>query len=255
MKTIILCGGLGTRLGEETTVIPKPMVDVGDRPILWHIMKIYDHYGFRDFVLALGYKSSVIKHYFLNYHANMSNITVSLASGDVQYTTSDAEDWTVQLVDTGRRSLTGGRLRRLIDVVDGQTFMLTYGDGVADIDISALVAFHRRQGRIATVTAVRPAARFGNIVVEDDMVTEFQEKPQTGEGWINGGFFVFEPAVFNYLRGDDDVLEAHPLETLTAEGQLAAYRHPGFWQCMDTPRDRLYLEEAWNAPSPPWKIW
>ena len=256
MKTVILCGGLGTRLSEETQLKPKPMVEVGGMPILWHIMKGYEYYGFNEFVLALGYKGEIIKDYFLNYHPHTSDITVKLASGQATYANATAEDWIVTLVDTGKQSLTGGRLHRLDKrLASEQTFMLTYGDGVANIDIRALVKFHKQHGKLATMTAVRPPARFGTMVFDGDQVTNFHEKPQTGEGWINGGFFVFERGIFDYLHGDSTVLEKSPLENLARDGQLMAYKHEGFWHCMDTLRDKKYLHEIWCNAQAPWKIW
>ncbi len=254
MKVVILCGGLGTRLSEETQVRPKPMVDIGDRPILSHIMQIYSRHGFNEFVLALGYKGEVIKDYFLNYHARQSDLTIHLKSGKVEYTRPTAEDWTVTLVDTGQASQTGGRLLRLRSHVEPTgTFMLTYGDGVADVDVNALLAFHRSHGKLATVTAVRPPARFGDLSIESEQVMHFEEKPQAGEGWINGGFFVFEPQVFNYLGDDLTILEKAPLERLAADGQLMAYRHSGYWQSMDTLRDKQALEQLWNTGNAPWR--
>lgn len=253
MKTVILCGGLGTRISEETQVRPKPMVEIGGRPILWHIMKIYERYGHADFMLALGYKGEVIKDYFLNYHARQSDFTVALKSGQVDYSNPNAEDWRVSLIDTGADSMTGGRLLRLRrHLVDDGTFMLTYGDGVSDVDLAELLAFHRRHGRLATVTAVRPPARFGDLRIEDGQVVNFEEKPQAGEGWINGGFFVFEPAVFDYIEGDTIILEKAPLEQLAKQGQLMAFRHGGYWQSMDTLRDRQALEEVWASGKAPW---
>lgn len=256
MKTVILCGGMGTRLTEETSVKPKPMVEIGGRPILWHIMRIYAHYGQKDFVLALGYKGEVIKDYFINYHPRTSDVTVNLATGAVTYANPTAEDWLVQLINTGRESMTGGRLHRLEPLLrPGGTFMLTYGDGVIDLNINELVAFHRSHGRLATVTAVRPQARFGGMTLNSNRVIEFKEKPQTAESWINGGFFVFEPGVFDYLHGDATVLEEEPLENLARDGQLMALAHPGFWQCMDTVRDRNALENLWAGGQAPWKVW
>ena len=256
MKTVILCGGLGTRLAEETELRPKPMVEIGGLPMLWHIMKIYDYHGFKDFVLTLGYKGEVIKDYFLNYYQRTSDITVELAAGRVDCSNHGLEDWTVRMMDTGQNTMTGGRLHRLESILRPQgTFMLTYGDGVADIDISALMKFHKKHGKLATVTAVRPSARFGTMQFDDDLVTHFHEKPQTGEGWINGGFFVFEPEIFDYLHGDITVLEGEPLENLAKSKQLMAFHHTGFWQCMDTIRDRNSLNQEWAKDNAPWKVW
>ncbi len=256
MKTVILCGGLGTRLSEETSLRPKPMVEIGARPILWHIMKGYAAHGFADFVLALGYKGEHIKDYFLNYHPRTSDLTVRLATGEVTYKNATAEDWGVSLIDTGVQSMTGGRLHRLESLLRGDgTFMLTYGDGVANVDIRRLAEFHKNHGKTATITAVRPPARFGELVMDGNSVRAFKEKPQTGAGWINGGFFVFEPEIFDYLPADDTVLEESPLEKLADDGQLMAYRHDGFWQCMDTLRDRNALESLWESGQAPWKIW
>ena len=253
MKTVILCGGLGTRLSEETQMKPKPMVEIGGRPILWHVMKIYGQYTFNDFILALGYKGEVIKDYFLHYHARQSDLTVHLKSGKVNYDNPTAEDWHLSLIDTGTNTMTGGRLLRLKpQLQSGGTFMLTYGDGISDVDITSLLAFHRKHGRLATVTAVRPSARFGGIHLSDGKVIDFKEKPQSGEGWINGGYFVFEPAIFDYLMDDATVLEQSPLETLAKEGQLMAYEHSGYWQCMDTVRDRDALQAAWTSGCAPW---
>jgi len=253
VKTVILCGGLGTRLSEETQLKPKPMVEIGGQPMLWHIMKIYERYGFNDFTLALGYKGGSIKDYMLNYHARLSDLTVHLKTGRVDYSNPTAEDWRVSLIDTGSSTMTGGRLLRLKEHLQSSgTFMLTYGDGVSDVDLAALVAFHRAHGKLATVTAVRPSARFGGLHIGAGKVLDFKEKPQSGEGWINGGFFVFEPGVFDYLKDDDTVLEQFPLETLAAEGQLMAYEHPGYWQCMDTVRDRDALQAAWDSGHAPW---
>ncbi len=251
---VILCGGLGTRLSEETQLKPKPMVEIGGKPILWHILRHYSKFNYRDFILALGYKGEVIKDYFLHYHPRTSDVKVHLASGRVEYANSTAENWDVSLTHTGNATMTGGRLRRLQPMLkDAGTFMLTYGDGLANMDISGLVAFHKRHGRLATVTAVRPPARFGTMAFDGDQVVEFKEKPQTGEGWINGGFFVFEPDVFDYLEDDDTVLEAEPLENLARGGQLMAFKHEGFWHCMDTLRDRNYLEQKWKSGEAPWK--
>jgi len=254
MNVVILCGGLGTRLSEETQLKPKPMVEIGGRPILWHIMKIYERHGLNEFMLALGYKGETIKDYFLNYHARLSDLTVHLKRNRVDYSNPTAEDWKVALIDTGPATMTGGRLLRLKPHLQaGGTFMLTYGDGVSDVDITALLAFHRSHGKLATVTAVRPPVRFGELSIEAGRVTDFQEKPQTGEGWINGGFFVFEPKIFDYIGGDAIMLEREPLEKLALEGQLMAYHHPGYWQCMDTLRDKHALDELWASGKAPWK--
>jgi glucose-1-phosphate cytidylyltransferase len=254
MKTVILCGGLGTRLSEETQIKPKPMVEIGGRPMLWHIMKIYESHGFNDFTLALGYKGEVIKDYFLNYHALQSDLTVHLQGGQVDYSNPTAEDWRVSMIDTGANSMTGGRLLRLKPHLEsGGTFMLTYGDGVSDVDLTALLAFHRSHGRLATVTAVRPPVRFGELSIEKNRVTKFQEKPQAKEGWINGGFFVFEPGVFDFISDDSTLLEREPLEQIAEKGELMVYKHPGYWQCMDTVRDKATLEDLWVNDKAPWK--
>jgi len=254
MKTVILCGGLGTRLSEETQVKPKPMAEIGGRPILWRIMKIYERHGLNDFMLALGYKGEVIKDYFLNYHARLSDLTVHLKNGRIDYSNPTAEDWRVSLIDTGANTMTGGRLLRLKSHLQSAgTFMLTYGDGVSDVDLSALLSFHRAHVRLATVTAVRPSARFGGMHADDGQVLDFKEKPQSGEGWINGGFFVFEPEIFDYLKDDSTILERSPLETLARDRQFMAYKHTGYWQCMDTLRDKHALEELWADGKAPWK--
>jgi len=255
MKLVILCGGRGTRLKEETEYRPKPMVEIGGKPILWHIMKIYSAYGFNEFLLALGYKGDIIKQYFLNYYIMQNDLVLKLANGEAISTSDSKDDLIVHMIDTGDKSMTGGRLFRLKQHVEGETFMLTYGDGVANINIRDLVEFHRSHGKLATVTAVHPIARFGEMKLASDTVCEFKEKPQTGEGWINGGFFVFEPGVFKYLEGDHTVLEQEPLENLAREGQLMAYRHKGFWYCMDTIRDMEVLEGLWSKGNAPWKVW
>jgi glucose-1-phosphate cytidylyltransferase len=256
MKTIILCGGFGTRLGEETNIRPKPMVEIGGQPIVWHIMKSYAHYQFRDFVLALGFKGHYIKDYFLNYHPLRSNLQIDLKSGSIEYNNPVAEDWRVHLIDTGPNSMTGGRLYMLRDhLKDDDIFMLTYGDGVSDVNIHDLVTFHKKHGKKATMTAVRPPARFGTMLFDGNHVTEFKEKPQTGEGWINGGFFVFNRSVLEYLNGPETILEKEPLERLAADNELVAYKHTGFWQCIDTLRDKNYLESLWQNNEPPWKVW
>ena len=255
MRVVILAGGLGTRLQEETTVKPKPMVEIGGRPILWHIMKHFAHYGLREFVLALGYKGECIKRYFLDYSSTSGSLTIDLASGNVEMHRKECEDWRVHLIETGHETLTGGRIRRLRRLLDAGPFMVTYGDGVADIDLRALLKFHQSHGKLATVTAVRPPARYGGLIFDGDVVSSFTEKPQAGEGWINGGFLVFEPGVFDYLPDDQTSLEAQSLEALARDRQLVAYRHDGYWQCMDTLRDKKHLETLWDANQAPWKVW
>ena len=254
MKVVILAGGLGTRLSEETEIKPKPMVEIGEHPILWHIMKKYARHGFSDFFLALGYKGEIIKRYFLDHYSLGGSLRVNLASGLVEDLEKDTEDWTVHLMDTGQQTQTGGRIKRLEPWLKEETFMATYGDGVCDVDLQKLLEFHKAQGKMATVTAVRPPARFGGLVFEGDLVKEFSEKPQIGEGWINGGYFVFEPQIFDYLSGDGSILEVDALERIAAEGQLAAYRHEGFWQCMDTLREKKLLETMWRSGNAPWKV-
>ena len=254
MKAVILAGGMGTRLAEETEIKPKPMVEIGGQPLLWHIMKIYGHYGCQEFLVALGYKGNAIKRFFLEYYDLNGSMTLQLATGRTERHGKGCEDWTVHLLETGLETQTGGRLKRLQPYLQGETFMLTYGDGVSDIDLHALLHFHRSQGKIATVTAVRPSARFGGLAFDGDLAVSFAEKPQIGEGWINGGFFVFEPRVFDYLDGDQTNLEADALPRLAADRQLAAYRHDGFWQCMDTLREKRLLESLWQSGRP-WKVW
>jgi glucose-1-phosphate cytidylyltransferase len=254
MKVVILAGGYGTRLAEETDVKPKPMVEIGGRPILWHIMQHYSSYGFNEFVLALGYRGEAIKRYMVNYCKLTSSLTVKLRSGDVmRHNSGEKCDWTVDLIDTGLNTQTGGRLKRLAPLLGNKTFMMTYGDGVSDVNIPELLEFHKKSKKIATLTAVRPPARFGHMTFEGENVMEFTEKPQTESGWINGGFFVLEPKVLNYIEGDDTGFEHGPLEKLASERQLAAYRHPKFWQCIDTLRDRRILEDLWNKNEAPWK--
>jgi len=255
MKTVILAGGLGSRLAEETEIKPKPMVEIGGRPILWHILKHYSHYGVKEFFITLGYKGEVIKRYFLDYYSLDGSLTIDLSSGEVDRHSRECEGWIVHLIDTGRETLTGGRVKRLEPWLKNDTFMVTYGDGVSDIDLHDLLRFHRSHGRLATVTAVRPPARFGGLIFDGDLVARFTEKPQIGEGWINGGFLVLEPRVFDYLERDDTSLEAHVLERLAADRQLAAYRHDRFWQCMDTVRDVRLLESLWVSGKAPWKVW
>ena len=246
---------MGTRLSEETNVVPKPMVEIGGRPILWHILKIYSHYGFDEFVIALGYRGEQIKRFFLDYRMLNSNFTASLGDGDVRIMDEASEDWTVHLVDTGSGTETGGRIKRLTENIGSDTFMLTYGGGVSDVDIGRLVEFHKSHGKMATVTAVRPRSRFGQLSFDGDTVVEFVEKPHTGEGWINGGFFVLEPGVIDYVGGDDTVFEREPMERLARDGQLAAYRHDSFWQPMDTLRDVMMLRDLWDGREAPWKVW
>jgi glucose-1-phosphate cytidylyltransferase len=255
MKVAILAGGQGTRLSEETTLKPKPMVEIGGKPILWHIMSIYAAHGYKEFVVALGYKGEQIKDYFLNYHYRARSLTVQLDSGNVAIHGGDGEDWVVHLLDTGGDTQTGGRVKRLAEFIGPEPFMLTYGDGVGNVDIPRLVAFHRSQGKLATLTAVRPPARFGQMVVADGRVAEFKEKPQIGEGWINGGFFVVEPGIIDYIAGDQTSWEFESLEHLAAEGQLAAFQHDAFWQCMDTVRDVHLLDRLWSEGNAPWKVW
>ena len=251
MKVVILAGGLGTRLAEETELKPKPMVEIGGRPILWHVMEIYAIHGYNEFIVALGYKGEVIKNYFLNYYYLRNDVSIRLSNGQVEVHDGSREDWLVHLIDTGLYTQTGGRIKRLAPWI-AETFMLTYGDGVADIDIPELVAFHRGHGKLATVTAVPPPARFGGLKFQGDRVARFEEKPQIGQGWINGGFFVLEPGVLDYIEGDETFFERGPLERLAAEGQLMAYRHAGFWQCMDTLRDVRLLESLWESGEAPW---
>lgn len=255
MKTVILAGGQGTRLSEETIIRPKPMVEIGGQPVLMHIMNIYAFYGLKEFVIALGYKGEMIKEYFLNHYYKIRDITINLKTGKVEIKNDKETDWIVHLIDTGKDTLTGGRLVRLKNILDKETFMLTYGDGVASIDLKKLLEFHKSHGKIATVTAVHPVARFGGISVNGDKVEDFKEKPQTVEGWINGGFFIFEPEIFDYLEGDETVLEGKPMENLVKDGQLMAFKHEGFWQCVDTMRDKQLLENLWESKKASWKVW
>jgi len=255
MKVVLLAGGMGTRLSEETDVKPKPMVDIGGHPILWHVMNIYAAHGFNEFVVALGYKGEMIKEYFLNFHPHTSDLTVHLGTGQVRYHDNKAPDWTVSLVDTGLKTGTGGRIKRLRPWLGEGTFMLTYGDGVGNIDLKALLAFHRSHGKLATVTAVRPPSRFGSVEFDKNRVVEFREKPQTEVGWINGGFFVLEPGIFDYITGDGVAWESDPLSRIANDGQLMAYRHEGFWQPMDTLREKHLLQALWDSGKAPWKVW
>jgi glucose-1-phosphate cytidylyltransferase len=256
MKVVILAGGLGTRLREETEYRPKPMVLIGGRPILWHIMKIYAHYGFDDFVICLGFKGEIIRDYFLNYETQHRDFTITLGSGKIAILGNHAEDgWRVTLAETGEKTMTGGRLKRIEQYSGGATFMVTYGDGVADVDVESLLGFHRRQGKLATITAVRPSSRYGELAIDSGRVTLFREKPQVTEGWINGGFFVFEQEVFRLIAGDCDTLETGLLSRLVELKQLAVYQHEGFWQCMDTYREMRQLDEIWALGHPPWRVW
>lgn len=254
MKVIILAGGFGTRLSEYTESIPKPMVTIGNKPLLCHIMQTYSHFGHKDFYVALGYKASVIKEYFLNYHSVNSDFTVNLENGKITPHQASKVDWRITLIDTGINSMTGGRIKRLQPFIGNETFMLTYGDGVSNIDLDKLLKFHRSHGKMVTVTAVHPSARFGELEIEGDQVRTFQEKPQMRQGWINGGYFVVEPEFFELIDGDDTVLEREPLEKVAESGELMAYYHDGFWQCMDTKRDRDTLENLWRSEMPPWKV-
>ncbi len=255
MKVAILAGGLGSRLAEETVVRPKPMVEIGGRPILWHIMKMYSSMGFDEFVIALGYRGEQIKKFMVDYCCLSGDLTVHADRGTYEMKSRVDDDWLVDLVDTGQQTETGGRIRRLAPHLADGTFLLTYGDGVAEIDIPAVLDFHRSHGRMVTLTAVRPPARFGHLELDGDLVSEFSEKPQLGEGWINGAFYVMEPDVFDYIEGDRTQFEREPLERLSKDRQLAAYRHGGFWQCMDTVRDKQYLESLWDQDAAPWKVW
>jgi glucose-1-phosphate cytidylyltransferase len=255
MKAVILAGGLGTRLAEETSIRPKPMVEVGGRPILWHILKHYSRHGINEFVVCLGYRGYVIKEYFANYFMHMSDITFDLAKNEMAICQRHCEPWRVTLIDTGEETQTGGRLRRVAKYVGDETFCFTYGDGVSDVDLTALVAFHHRQGRLATLTSVQPQGRFGALDIEGGRITRFEEKPQGDGTWVNGGFFVLEPQVLSYIEGDATSWEREPLEALAREGQLSAWAHRGFWQPMDTLRDKMKLEELWQRGVAPWKTW
>ena len=255
MKAVILAGGLGTRLSEETTLKPKPMVEIGGRPILWHILKIYSSYGINDFVICAGYKGYIIKEYFANYFLHMSDVTFDMEKNEMIVHRKHAEPWKVTIIDTGDDTLTGGRIKRIRDYVGGETFCCTYGDGVADIDITALVAAHKVAGREATLTGVQPPGRFGALGLEGDRVKAFQEKPDGDGSWINGGFFVLEPSVFDRIEGDSTIWEREPLESLAADKQLTIYHHHGFWQPMDTLRDKIHLEELLESGKAPWKTW
>ena len=255
MKVVILAGGLGTRLSEETTVRPKPMVEIGGMPILWHIMKIYSHYGFDEFIICLGYKGYMIKEYFSNYSLHMSDVTIEIKKNIIETHQNLSEPWKISLINTGENTMTGGRIKRVQRYIGDEPFMLTYGDGVSDVNIKKLIKFHDKIGTIATLTAVRPAGRFGVLEIKEDHVNTFLEKPAGEGGYINGGFFVFNPEIFDYLKDDSTVLERTPLESLAKENQLSSYKHEGFWYPMDTLRDKTYLEEKWANGNAPWKVW
>lgn len=257
MKTIILAGGMGTRIGEETHLRPKPMIEIGGMPIIWHIMKLYSHYGFYDFIICCGYKGYMLKEYFSNYYLHHSDVTFDFSNlNRIQMHNCHSEPWRVTLVDTGLETMTGGRVKRIREYVGNETFLLTYGDGVADVDIPALIDFHKNHGGTATITAVQPGGRFGVLdIAQHDQVLNFKEKKKEDGGWVNGGFMVLEPAIFDELEGDSTVLERGPLERVAARRELFSYRHKGFWQCMDTLRDKNYLEELWSGGQAPWKLW
>ena len=256
MKAVILAGGLGTRLAEETTIKPKPMVDVGGRPVLWHLMKTYSAHGINDFVICLGYKGYVIKEYFANYFLHMSDVTFDLAENRMEVCQRHCEPWRVTLVDTGEQTQTGGRLKRVATYLEpGKPFCFTYGDGLSDVDIGRLVKFHKAQKRMATITAVQPPGRFGALDIEDKRITRFEEKPMGDGSWVNGGFFVLQPEVLEYIKGDQTIWEREPIEQLARDGQLSAFTHKGFWQPMDTLRDKIRLEELWQSGQAPWKVW
>jgi len=256
MKVVILAGGFGTRISEESHLRPKPMIEIGDRPMLWHIMKIYSHYGFNDFIICLGYKGDVIKRFFADFHLYESDVTFNYRRKKINILQEPKEPWKVTLVDTGKETMTGGRIKRIQKYVGNQPFLLTYGDGVINANLLELVDYHRKHGKIATLTAVQPSGRFGALTVgADHVVQRFNEKPKGDGGWVNGGFFVFEPRIFDYLEGDSCVLEKEPLEKLAVQGQLQAMKHHGFWYAMDTLRDKNYLEELWRSGNAPWKVW
>jgi glucose-1-phosphate cytidylyltransferase len=255
MKAVILAGGLGTRLSEETESKPKPMIEIGAKPLLWHVMKIYSAHGIDEFVVCLGYRGYVIKEYFANYYLHMGDVTFDMKDNRMEVHQSGAEPWKVTLIDTGPDTMTGGRLKRVLPYVEGEEFCFTYGDGVADVDLGALLDFHRAGDRLATVTAVQPSGRFGALDIEGDEIRRYEEKPKGDGGWINGGFFVLSPEVERYIDGDATVWEQQPLQRLAQDGQLGAYRHTGFWHAVDTVRDKRHLQELWDSGSPPWKLW
>lgn len=256
MKVVLLAGGFGTRISEESHLKPKPMIEIGDMPILWHIMKSYSAYGYNDFVICCGYKSYVIKEYFADYYLHRSDVTFDFRDNNsMEIHTNFAEPWKVTLIDTGLNTMTGGRVKRIQKYIGDEAFMLTYGDGVSDVDISKLVEYHKSHGKIATMTAIQPDGRFGVLDIENNQINAFREKSKEDSGFINAGFMVLEPKIFDYIKGDSTVLEREPLETVAKEGQLMAYKHIGFWQCMDTQRDKQLLEELWNNGQAPWRIW
>ncbi len=255
MKVLLLAGGLGTRLSEETDLKPKPMVEIGGKPILWHIMKIYSYYGFNDFVILLGYKGYYIKEYFANYFLHQNDFTIDMQSGKMEVLNNSSEPWKVTLIDTGKDSMTGGRIKRAQEFINNDTFMLTYGDGVSDVNLQKLVEFHKNNNKKATMTAIQPVGRFGSLNIETNMVNEFIEKPIGDGTWINGGFMVCEPEVLDLIESDSTIFEQTPLQTLAKQGELGAYKHNGFWQCMDTLRDKVRLNEMWNKKEAKWKVW
>jgi glucose-1-phosphate cytidylyltransferase len=255
MKAVILAGGFGTRISEETHIKPKPMIEIGGRPILWHIMKIYSHYGIKEFVVCLGYKGYVIKEYFANYFLHMSDVTFDMTNNSMEVHHRYTEPWKVTLVDTGDGSMTGGRLKRVAPYLNGESFCFTYGDGVADVNVTDLIKYHISHGKLATMTAIQPPGRYGSLDIDDNLIRQFQEKPKGDGGWINGGFFILEPKVLDYIAGDQTTWEQEPLERLAHENQLVAYKHDGFWKAMDTLRDKMSLEELWQTNKAPWKVW
>jgi glucose-1-phosphate cytidylyltransferase len=256
MKVLILAGGYGTRLSEETNIVPKPMVEIGGRPIIWHIMKTYSHYGFNDFVILLGYKGYSIKEFFANYFLHQSDVTINLATGEMEVHKNESEPWKVTLLETGLQTMTGGRIKRAASIIKDEPFLLTYGDGVADINVGDLVKYHKSHGKMITMTSIQPEGRFGAIEITDDnTVTSFREKPKGDGAWINGGYFVCQPQVLNYIANDSIIFEKEPLEHLAAEGQLVTYKHDGFWKCMDTLRDKLQLNDMWESDKAKWRVW
>ena len=255
MKTVILAGGFGTRLSEETSVLPKPMVEIGGRPILWHIMKMYSSYGFNEFIICLGYKGQVIKQFFMDYYMLKSDLRIDMEYNNIEVLKNNVEPWKVTLVDTGQNTMTGGRIKRIKEYIGNETFFLTYGDGVSDINFSELLKFHKSQNTYATLTAVQPPGRYGAFTLDSDKIASFREKPKGDSAWINGGFFVLEPQIFDYINDDSIVWEREPMESLAHEGKLSAYKHENFWQSMDSLRDKTVLEKLWERDNPPWKKW